>query len=631
MGEITLTINGKEVKGSDGDTILDVCKKGGINVPTLCHYEPVEDVGACRMCLVEVDGGRFVPSCTTPAEHGMEIKTDTEELWRHRRDLLDLLKAEDSHYCMYCEADDDCELQDLFKRGGLDRLGFYPSFEKKDVDGSHPHIIQEHNRCILCERCVRVCKEIVANDTLNIGRRGFKAKIIADDNRPLGDSSCISCGACVQACPTGTLWDKHSLFKGSPEDCEKVETVCSFCSEGCGIDVLTRTGNLVRVEGNELDKPSGGQLCVKGRFESLIDDRARIKAAHIKDNGNKKKLNLEEALKRVSQILRGSDRVNAVSSDRLPTETMVLFHQIMKEFGAHFDIPGTEKERIKDEMLRDMGAETMERQVIASSTSAVLTTDTIIVYDTSILESEPILSSFIRRASKGGAKLVTIDSGEDKFGRYSNLSIKLENLEESVSSLNKAVIKMIEENLENASELPEELLEKIDAGQEEITELCSSIKEGANMIVTGPSVKDEESLISISRLSMLTKSRVMDLNSASNQAFKDIKTDILHESADTAYIFASDYREEELEGMLNVAEGADSVIVQAARHSKLTELADIVLPALDWFERSGSFVDVNGKEKQITPVLEPRIPITDQEVLRGLRIISDQEALKGLK
>jgi len=178
MTEITLKIDNKEVKGKAGDTILEVCKANGIYIPTLCHLEGLSEYGACRICLVEdLKQGKLVPSCATPAAEGMEILTNTEKLKKYRRMVIELLLSERNHFCFFCEKSGDCELQSLAYEFGIDHVRFSPNFNPLPVDSTNDYIVIDNNRCILCGRCIRVCSEIVANNTLDLIRRGWQTSI----------------------------------------------------------------------------------------------------------------------------------------------------------------------------------------------------------------------------------------------------------------------------------------------------------------------------------------------------------------------------------------------------------------------------------------------------------------------
>jgi bidirectional [NiFe] hydrogenase diaphorase subunit len=206
----TLTIDGKMVTGMTGETVFDVAWNNGVRIPRLCHVGGVSDVGACRLCLVEVEGqGKLVASCRTPVKEGMVVRTDTPRLQAHRRLIVELLFAERNHVCAVCVQNGNCELQDLAASLGVDHVRLRYQFPKLPVDTSHERFGLDHNRCVLCTRCVRVCDEVEGAHTWDLRGRGTHARLISDLGDPWGQSeSCTSCGKCVQVCPTGALFTK---------------------------------------------------------------------------------------------------------------------------------------------------------------------------------------------------------------------------------------------------------------------------------------------------------------------------------------------------------------------------------------------------------------------------------------
>jgi bidirectional [NiFe] hydrogenase diaphorase subunit len=215
----TLTIDGHEVSGRRGQTILEVAREHDIDIPTLCHLDGLGDVGACRICLVEIAGSnKLLPACVATIFEGMDVLTNTERLQKYRRNILELLFAERNHICSVCVSNGHCELQTLGQQQGVTHVELPYRNPALPVDASHERFTLDHNRCILCTRCVRVCAEIEGAHVWDVMGRGIDSLIISDLNQPWGSStSCTRCGKCVQVCPTGALFDKSKIGSDHPK------------------------------------------------------------------------------------------------------------------------------------------------------------------------------------------------------------------------------------------------------------------------------------------------------------------------------------------------------------------------------------------------------------------------------
>ena len=214
----TLVIDEKEVSGRRGQTILEVARENDIDIPTLCHLDGLHDVGACRLCLVEIKGqGKLLPACVATIFEGMEVQTNTERLQKYRRNILELLFAERNHICAVCVANGNCELQSMAQSQGLTHVRLPYRNPDLTVDASHERFTLDHNRCILCTRCVRVCAEIEGAHIWDVMGRGINSLVITDLHQEWGDSACTRCGKCVQVCPTGALFDKGKVGVPDPK------------------------------------------------------------------------------------------------------------------------------------------------------------------------------------------------------------------------------------------------------------------------------------------------------------------------------------------------------------------------------------------------------------------------------
>ncbi|HEV2278014.1 MAG TPA: bidirectional hydrogenase complex protein HoxU [Acidobacteriaceae bacterium] len=206
----TLIIDGVDISATADQTILEAARDHNIPIPTLCQIDGLSSVGSCRLCLVEVKGARrLLPACVTRVEEGMEVTTHSPKIDRYRAMVLELLFAERNHVCSVCVANGDCELQDLALSLGVTHIELPYQYPQLPVDASHPRFTVDHNRCVLCTRCVRVCSEIEGANTWGVMGRGGQSLVITDLKEPWGQSeTCTSCGKCVQVCPTGALFQK---------------------------------------------------------------------------------------------------------------------------------------------------------------------------------------------------------------------------------------------------------------------------------------------------------------------------------------------------------------------------------------------------------------------------------------
>ena len=214
----TLIINEREVSARAGQTILEVARENKIYIPTLCHLDGLSDIGSCRLCVVEVKGqNKLLPACVTSVFEGMEVTTKSERLQKHRRTILELLFAERNHVCSVCVSNNHCELQAMAQEQGLTHVRLPYRNAAYSVDASHERFTVDHNRCILCQRCVRVCAEVEGAHIWDVMGRGIQCLVITELNDDWGSTNCTKCGKCVQVCPTGALFDKSKLGVDNPK------------------------------------------------------------------------------------------------------------------------------------------------------------------------------------------------------------------------------------------------------------------------------------------------------------------------------------------------------------------------------------------------------------------------------
>ncbi len=269
---VSLRIDGHEVTVREGTTILQAAAQLEISIPVLCHDDRYDPVGVCRMCVVDVGARVYAAACVRPCEEGMEVTTTGETLDRHRATLTELLLADQPDPATDPKETTtaDNELLVLVRQYGVEKdEEQLPQGEGRGLDDSNPVIAVNHDACILCDRCVRACDDIQGNDVIGRSGKGYATRIAFDLNDPMGESSCVTCGECVAACPTGALTNKplHDIPIRPRSELRQVDTVCPYCGVGCALTYHVDDERQAVAFAEGRDQPgSKGRLCVKGRY-----------------------------------------------------------------------------------------------------------------------------------------------------------------------------------------------------------------------------------------------------------------------------------------------------------------------------------------------------------------------------
>ena len=332
----TITLDGDPVAFYQGETVFQVSERHARDVPTLCYDERLEAFGACRLCVVEIEGSRNpVASCTTLATDGMVVRTNSEALHRHRRTLLELVVSENPEGSASGAIDPlrgyaSQELTELAQRFEVDGSRFQGARSgRSQRDDPNPMILRDYDHCISCYRCVRVCAEQEGDYAISVANRGFRTQITTEFGGALENSACTFCGQCIQTCPTGALGDQRALQHTSvPGPIEKTRSVCPYCGVGCSVDVLTKGETIVGVQ-PAMDGPANeGALCIKGQFGwEWTQHPDRLKQPLVRKDGVLVEASWDEALERAAEgFLRvkrehGRKAAYAVASGRAPHES----------------------------------------------------------------------------------------------------------------------------------------------------------------------------------------------------------------------------------------------------------------------------------------------------------------------
>lgn len=333
---VEVTINGRKHEVHRGITVLEACKKIGIDIPTLCYDDRLEPYEACRLCVVEEKGkDSLQTACSLKVRKGMEIETHSPMVIEARKNILDLLISNHPEDCLTCEKSGDCSLQDYCYEYGVPRGTFIGEKKNYPIDDSNYFYTYDPNKCILCGRCVRVCSELQGTDAIGLGGKGFDTKVVPLSGKDLATSKCVSCGNCVAVCPVGALMPKRKE-KIRNWEIKRTKTTCSYCGVGCQMDILAKGEKVVGIEPARA-LANNGLLCVKGRFAyPFINHPDRLKTPLIKRNGKFEEATWEEAYGEIKSKMTsikdefGGEAFAGLTSARCTNEENYLFQKLFR-------------------------------------------------------------------------------------------------------------------------------------------------------------------------------------------------------------------------------------------------------------------------------------------------------------
>jgi len=599
---IKLTIDGKTIEVQEGTTVLHAAEAAGLYIPTLCNHPQVTPYGGCRLCMVDVEGARTLqPSCTLPATDGMVVKTNTDKVINARKFVLTLIFSERNHFCMYCPVSDgDCELQNRAYDEDMTHWDLQPNWQPFEVDASHEFIILDNNRCILCRRCTRACGELVGNFTLGFEERGADSLLVADYNVPLGESTCISCGTCVQICPTGALIDRQSAYQGKETEVDHNIGVCVECSVGCQRNVLTRDNRLVRIEGEWDAELNHGLLCDKGRFLPLEDDRSRVLTPLVRKDGQLKAATWDQAMSAIASGLTQGNGLAALASTRLPAEDLALFKSIFAD-GLQAELVTSLEEGKTTATLASLADKI--GKPFESRQDELKDTDVVLVLELDLVEEHQVPGFFIKRQIPEGIKLIVADGKDNRLAEKAKVRLHLKAGQEGsfLADLLKAIENGIEDNdLNQAAEI-------LKAAEKPCIVYGKTLAENA----------DEKTLTTLLEIAQTVNAALIGVKGEANSmaaAQLGLEAAFKSNGYQSAFILLGD--DHPSQKLVKRLEEIPFVVAQAAYYSQLTGNADVVLPVTMWAEQSGSYLSLDGRLQTIGKALDaPDGVLTSTEAL----------------
>lgn len=458
---ITASIDGKASTFPAGTSVMNAARAVGIGIPELCDDPRLRSCGACRVCVVKVKGSpRLLAACTTEAKAGMEIETQTAELVEARKMNLRMLarKYPRQAFIQY----PDKPFHKIAREYGLSESDFQGEQDPALVDDSHPYIHVDMSRCIDCYRCVRICDELQGQFVWQVVNRGDATHIVPDSGSTFMESSCVSCGACVDTCPTGALEDKSFLISGAPTSWTK--TVCPYCGTGCEMNVGTQGKKIVQVKPSNEAPVSKGHLCVKGRYAfDFVDAGDRITEPMIRRDGEWQTVSWEAAVsftaERLQKIIEqhGKHSVGILGSARATNEENYLAQKFARV------VIGTNNVDCCARVCHTPSAAAMKMMLgtgaATNSFADVEMTRTILICGANPTENHPIVGERIKQAVlRNGTKLIVIDPRKIELARYADIHLQLRP-GTNVLVLNAIAHTIIEENLVDVSFLEKRVLE----------------------------------------------------------------------------------------------------------------------------------------------------------------------------
>jgi NADH dehydrogenase/NADH:ubiquinone oxidoreductase subunit G len=587
MGKmVNLTIDGKKTAVDEGMNLIDAAETVGVHIPNLCYMKGMKGIGACRLCLVEVEGSKApLIACNTKVKDGMNVLTSTDRVVEIRKFVTDLIVSMHPLDCMTCTKAGACNLQKYaydfeIKESSFSRKKFgYPT------DESNPFIKRDPEYCVLCSRCVRICK---AQDTnvLEFSGRGVGAKVVTGNEKPLQESGCTFCGSCVDVCPVNALLEADRWRKGREWEYDKTDTVCLSCGSGCSITVSAKDGGVIKINSGAPDGSLERTICAIGRFgfDSLTSE-LRITGPMKRVNGELTETTWDDALRTVAGQLKSAGADAAiVSSANILNEDAALLKKLAEAVNTK-NVDSTVSLYSGYDAMKSGGADLEQADLIILAGIAPDQWTRVL----------PALDAMVRKRVNSGAKLVVINSGETRIA--SKASVVLRGDEAGMlMELGQALIS-------KGVKAPREMVDALAAvnpSDEAMNAAEIFAAAGMPVILAAPSLyraAADLSLIKGEAVAMPLEANAKGVVAmglvTEGRGFRDMV------SSSTRVLYAI--------GEIPVGDRPDTgfLVVQGSHMTALASQADIILPSTPALESEGTVIDWLGRIRKVHKACEP--------------------------